>query len=246
MLLLPPPVPSILCDAFVSKYWHTHTHTHTLQAETYLNKVLLVVNVASNCGFTASNYKDLVELHKRYEGKDFEILAFPCNQFGGQEPGSNEQIKEFTRRYGVEFPVTEKVVMKLFLLLLLSLFLSCRLVFLAIQVSDNSIAIVFLFSSFLSFEKTGLAGGCKRAEHTSFLQVSQGEGAKELLGERCKVELREVSCRQEWQCREQILQHDKPLGHSARHWQASLNAFHCSFALFSVEGKKKRKIQVKV
>ena len=195
----------------------TDTRTHTLQAETYLNKVLLVVNVASNCGFTASNYKDLVELHKRYEGKDFEILAFPCNQFGGQEPGSNEQIKEFTRRYGVEFPVTEKVVMKLFLLLLLSLFLSCRLVFLAIQVSDNSIAIVFLFSSFLSFEKTGLAGGCKRAEHTSFLQVSQGEGAKELLGERCKVELREVSCRQEWQCREQILQHDKPLGHSARH-----------------------------
>merc|ERR1712219_65934 len=80
-----------------------------IKAETYLNKVLLVVNVASNCGFTASNYKDLVELHKRYEGKDFEILAFPCNQFGGQEPGSNEQIKEFTRRYGVEFPVTEKV-----------------------------------------------------------------------------------------------------------------------------------------
>ena len=81
-----------------------------------------MVNVASNCGFTASNYKDLVELHKRYEGKDFEILAFPCNQFGGQEPGSNEQIKEFTRRYGVEFPVTEKVVMKLFLLLSLSSF----------------------------------------------------------------------------------------------------------------------------
>merc|ERR1712087_552889 len=74
----------------------------------YVGKVLLVTNVASNCGFTASNYKDLVELYDKYRGNDFEILAFPCNQFGGQEPGSNEQIKSFTRRYGVEFPVTEK------------------------------------------------------------------------------------------------------------------------------------------
>merc|ERR1712157_299687 len=74
----------------------------------YVGKVLLVTNVASNCGFTASNYKDLVELYDKYRGDDFEILAFPCNQFGGQEPGSNEQIKSFTRRYGVEFPVTEK------------------------------------------------------------------------------------------------------------------------------------------
>merc|ERR1711990_159595 len=74
----------------------------------YVGKVLLVTNVASNCGFTASNYKDLVELYDKYRGDDFEILAFPCNQFGNQEPGSNEQIKSFTRRYGVEFPVTEK------------------------------------------------------------------------------------------------------------------------------------------
>merc|ERR1711948_24067 len=74
----------------------------------YVGKVLLVTNVASNCGFTASNYKDLVELYDKYRGDDFEILAIPCNQFGGQEPGSNEQIKSFTQRYGVEFPVTEK------------------------------------------------------------------------------------------------------------------------------------------
>mmetsp|Transcript_315 Transcript_315/g.831 ORF Transcript_315/g.831 Transcript_315/m.831 type:complete len:229 (-) Transcript_315:110-796(-) len=80
-----------------------------IRAATYVGKVLLVTNVASNCGFTASNYKDLVELYDRFKGKDFEILAFPCNQFGGQEPGSNQQIKEFTKRYGVEFPVTEKV-----------------------------------------------------------------------------------------------------------------------------------------
>merc|ERR1712032_29423 len=68
----------------------------------YVGKVLLVTNVASNCGFTASNYKDLVELYDKYRGDDFEILAFPCNQFGGQEPGSNEQIKSFTKiRRGV-------------------------------------------------------------------------------------------------------------------------------------------------
>merc|ERR1711937_381182 len=79
-----------------------------IQAATYVGKVLLVTNVASNCGFTASNYKDLVELYDRFKGKDFEILAFPCNQFGGQEPGSNQQIKDFTKKYGVEFPVTEK------------------------------------------------------------------------------------------------------------------------------------------
>merc|ERR1712176_1044286 len=51
-----------------------------IQAATYVGKVLLVTNVASNCGFTASNYKDLVELYDRFKGKDFEILAFPCNQ----------------------------------------------------------------------------------------------------------------------------------------------------------------------
>merc|ERR1712176_596789 len=75
----------------------------------YVGKVLLVTNVASNCGFTASNYKDLVELYDKYRGDDFEILAFPCNQFGNQEPGSNSQIKDFTKKYGVEFQVTEKV-----------------------------------------------------------------------------------------------------------------------------------------
>merc|ERR1712100_736895 len=79
-----------------------------IKPASYVGKVLLVTNVASNCGFTASNYKDLVELYDRFKGKDFEILAFPCNQFGGQEPGSNQQIKEFTKRYGGEFPVTEK------------------------------------------------------------------------------------------------------------------------------------------
>jgi len=81
-----------------------------ISPDEYIGKVLLVVNVASQCGFTVSNYKDLVQLYDKYKGKDFEILAFPCNQFGGQEPGSSEQIKQFTKRYGVEFTVTEKVM----------------------------------------------------------------------------------------------------------------------------------------
>merc|ERR1711924_497449 len=59
--------------------------------------------------FTAGNYKELVTLYEKFAGRDFEILAFPCNQFGGQEPGSNQQIKDFTKKYGVSFPITEKV-----------------------------------------------------------------------------------------------------------------------------------------
>merc|ERR1712100_993805 len=79
----------------------------------YVGKVLLVTNVASNCGFTASNYKDLVELYDKYRGDDFQILAFPCNQFGGQEPGSDEQIQETcTRKHKAEFPVFAKINVK--------------------------------------------------------------------------------------------------------------------------------------
>ncbi|CAL9165041.1 unnamed protein product [Musa hybrid cultivar] len=52
----------------------------------YKGKVLLIVNVASQCGLTNSNYKELTQLYENYKDKDFEILAFPCNQFAGQEP----------------------------------------------------------------------------------------------------------------------------------------------------------------
>ncbi|MEW5309325.1 MAG: hypothetical protein WDW38_001220 [Sanguina aurantia] len=72
-------------------------------------KVVLVVNVASQCGFTAQ-YKGLQELHDKYHSKGLEILAFPCNQFGGQEPGGPEQIVDFcTKNFGVTFPVMQKV-----------------------------------------------------------------------------------------------------------------------------------------
>ncbi len=72
-------------------------------------KALLIVNVASKCGFT-SQYKDLEELYRKYKGKGFEILGFPCNQFGTQEPGSEEEIKSFcSMTYGVTFPMYAKV-----------------------------------------------------------------------------------------------------------------------------------------
>jgi glutathione peroxidase len=74
----------------------------------YAGKVLLIVNVASNCGFT-SQYRDLQNLYSEYQAKGLEILGFPCNQFGAQEPGSAEQIQNFcSTNYGVTFPMFEK------------------------------------------------------------------------------------------------------------------------------------------
>jgi glutathione peroxidase len=75
----------------------------------YAGKVLVVVNVASKCGFT-SQYQELQSLYEEFHMNDFEILAFPCNQFGAQEPGSAEQIGQFCKtNYGVSFPIFKKV-----------------------------------------------------------------------------------------------------------------------------------------
>ena len=75
----------------------------------YAGKTLLIVNVASNCGFT-SQYRDLQNLYTANQAKGLEILGFPCNQFGAQEPGSAEQIQSFcSTNYGVTFPMFEKV-----------------------------------------------------------------------------------------------------------------------------------------
>ncbi|KAJ4955047.1 hypothetical protein NE237_011830 [Protea cynaroides] len=76
----------------------------------YKGKVLLVVNVASQCGLTNSNYTELSQLYEKYKGQGLEILAFPCNQFGGQEPGNNDQILEFAcTRFKAEYPIFDKV-----------------------------------------------------------------------------------------------------------------------------------------
>lgn len=75
----------------------------------YKGKVLLIVNVASQCGFT-KQYSGLQELYLYYKSKGLEILAFPCNQFRGQEPGTNEEIKAFcTNKFDVSFPLFDKI-----------------------------------------------------------------------------------------------------------------------------------------
>ena len=75
----------------------------------YKGKVLLVVNTASKCGFTPQ-YEGLETLHRKYERQGFEVLAFPCNQFGSQEPGDEEEIKNFcSLTYDVTFPLMAKV-----------------------------------------------------------------------------------------------------------------------------------------
>lgn len=75
----------------------------------YKGKVVLIVNTASKCGFT-KQYEGLEELYEKYKDQGFVILGFPCNQFGSQEPGSNEEIKNFcTSTFSVTFPMMSKI-----------------------------------------------------------------------------------------------------------------------------------------
>ena len=77
--------------------------------EKYENKVMLIVNVASKCGFTGQ-YEGLEKLHETYESKGLAVLGFPCNQFLAQEPGTEEDIKEFcSLTYGVKFDMFSKI-----------------------------------------------------------------------------------------------------------------------------------------
>jgi glutathione peroxidase len=75
----------------------------------FKGKVLLIVNVASQCGFTPQ-YKGLEAIYQKLKAQGFEILGFPCNQFGGQEPGTEEQIQKFCDlNFGVTFPLFSKI-----------------------------------------------------------------------------------------------------------------------------------------
>lgn len=80
-----------------------------LSLKDYQGKVLLIVNTASKCGFT-KQYAGLQDLYEKYRDRGFEILAFPCNQFGHQEPGTNQEIQNFcTDLFSVTFPVMGKI-----------------------------------------------------------------------------------------------------------------------------------------
>ena len=83
-----------------------------LDLSTYKNKTVLLVNVASNCGFT-KQYSELQELYEQYKDKGLIVLGVPSNQFGGQEPGSNNQIKDFCEtNFNITFPMTAKFDVK--------------------------------------------------------------------------------------------------------------------------------------
>jgi len=77
--------------------------------EKYKGFVLIIVNVASQCGYSSTHYKELVELDEKYRDQGLRILAFPCNQFGGQEPGDAENICSFADKQKVKFDTFEKL-----------------------------------------------------------------------------------------------------------------------------------------
>ena len=81
----------------------------TVELTQFSDKVVLIVNTASNCGFTPQ-YQGLQSLHDSFKAKGFEVLAFPCNQFKQQEAGSNEEIQQFCDlRFNIKFPLFNKI-----------------------------------------------------------------------------------------------------------------------------------------
>jgi glutathione peroxidase len=107
--------PSSPAGATVKSFYDLQTKTldgKPADLATYRGKVSLVVNVASKCGYTPQ-YDGLEHLQKEMTGKDFNVLGFPSNDFGGQEPGTAQEIATFCKlTYGVTFPMFEKVVTK--------------------------------------------------------------------------------------------------------------------------------------
>ncbi len=84
-------------------------HGQPVKLDRYKGKALLIVNTASECGYTPQ-YKGLETLYEKYRDKGFEVLGFPCNQFGAQEPGSEAEIERFCEtKFGVKFPMFAKI-----------------------------------------------------------------------------------------------------------------------------------------
>ncbi len=93
----------------IADFTVTTNRGESLDLATKQGKVLLVVNTASKCGFTPQ-YDGLEELYQQFKDKEFEVLGFPCNQFGAQEPGNADEIAEFCKvNFGVTFPLMAKV-----------------------------------------------------------------------------------------------------------------------------------------
>jgi glutathione peroxidase len=87
----------------------TDIYGKEVQLQDFQDKVLLIVNTASQCGFTPQ-YRGLEELYEKYKDRGLVIMGFPCNQFGGQEPGTHEEIQDFCEtNYSIKFPMFEKV-----------------------------------------------------------------------------------------------------------------------------------------
>ena len=103
-------------DAKYEKIFFDHTikniNNEVIDLNQYKGKTILLVNVASKCGFT-KQYTGLQELFEKYRDKGFYVIGVPSNQFGGQEPGSNAEIKDFCEtNFNITFPLTDKVVVK--------------------------------------------------------------------------------------------------------------------------------------
>ena len=93
----------------IADFTVTTNRGETLDLAEKRGKVLLIANTASKCGFTPQ-YDGLEALYQRFKDRDFEVLGFPCNQFGNQEPGDASEIAQFCKvNYGVTFPLMEKV-----------------------------------------------------------------------------------------------------------------------------------------
>ncbi|XP_033344998.1 probable phospholipid hydroperoxide glutathione peroxidase [Bombus vosnesenskii] len=88
----------------------TDIHGKEVMLNKYHGHVCIIVNVASNCGFTDTHYKELVQLYEKYSKVEgLRILAFPSNQFGGQEPGNSTEILNFVKKYNVTFDLFQKI-----------------------------------------------------------------------------------------------------------------------------------------
>ena len=103
-------------DAKYAKIFFDHTikniNNEIINLNQYKGKTILLVNVASKCGFT-KQYTGLQELYEKYRDKNFYVIGVPSNQFGGQEPGTNAEIKNFCEtNFNITFPLTDKVDVK--------------------------------------------------------------------------------------------------------------------------------------